>query len=58
MYVYPEHGNAGEPGAIAGVSACWRVEEGLEGARLPFSWLGVACPSIYEGSINGLRLAS
>ena len=26
--VYPEHGTAGEPGAIAGVSGCWRVEGG------------------------------
>ena len=23
--VYPERGTAGEPGAVAGVSGCWRV---------------------------------
>ena len=26
--VYPEHGTAGEPGAVAGVSGYWRVEGG------------------------------
>ena len=35
--VYPEHGTAGERGAIAGVGGRWRVEGGLEGARSPFS---------------------
>ena len=56
--VYSEHGTAGELGAVAGVSGCWRVERGLQGARSPFSWLGVACASRHEGSMNGLCLAS
>ena len=56
--VYSEHGAAGEPGAVAGVSRCRRVEEGLHGARLPFSCLGVACASRHEGNMNGLCLAS
>ena len=41
-YVYSEHDTAGEPGAVAGVSGCWRVEGGLQGAQSQFSWLGVA----------------
>ena len=56
--VYSEHGTAGEPGAVAGVSGCWRVEGGLQGARLAFSWLRVACASRHEGCMNGLCLAS
>ena len=56
--MHPERGTAGEPGAIAGVSGHWRVEVGLEGARSPFSWLGVACASRHERSMNGLCLAS
>ena len=44
----------GEPGAVTGVRWCWRVEEGLNGARSMFQWLGVACPSKLEGSMNGL----
>ena len=56
--VYPEHGTVGEPGAIAGVRGRWRVTGGPEGARSPFSWLGVACRSRHEGSMNGLCLAS
>ena len=28
--VYPEYGTAGEPGAVAGVSGCWRVEGGCK----------------------------
>ena len=31
-YVYPEHGNASERGAIAGVGGRCRVEGGLEGS--------------------------
>ena len=56
--VYSEYCTAGEPGAVAGVSGCWRVEGGLQGARLPFWWLGVACASRHEGSMYGLCLAS
>ena len=56
--VYPEDGPAGEPGAIAGVSGRWRVEGGLDEARSPFWWLGVACPSRHEGSIKRFCLAS
>ena len=56
--VYSMHGTAGEPGAVAGVSGCWRVEGGLDEARSPFSCLGVACPTRHEGSMNGLCLAS
>ena len=56
--VYSEYGTAGEPGAVAGVSGCWRVEGGLQGARSPLSYLGVACASRHEGCMNGLCLAS
>ena len=56
--MYPEHGTAGEPGAVAGVSGCWRAEGGLDGGRPPFSWLGVACALGYEESMHGLCLAS
>ena len=56
--VYPEHGTAGEPGAVAGVGGRWRVEGGLKGARSPISWLGVAYPSRHEGRMNGICLAS
>ena len=31
--VSSEHGAAGEPGAATGVSGCWRVKGGLQGAR-------------------------
>ena len=54
--VYPKHGTAGEPGAIAGGRGRWPVDGGSEGARSPF-WCGVACPSRREGSMNGLCLA-
>ena len=57
-YVYSEHGTAGEPGAVAGVSGCWRVEGGVQGARSPFSWLGVARASRPEGIMEGLCLGS
>ena len=56
--VYPEHGTTGERSAIADVGGRWRVEGGLEGARPPFSWSGVACPSRHEGGMDGLCLAS
>ena len=56
--VYSEHGTAGERGAVAGVSGCWRAEGGLNGARSPFSWLGVTCLSRHKGSMNRLCLAS
>ena len=56
---YPEHGTAtGEPGAVAGVRGRWWVERGLEGARSPFLWLGVAFSSRNDGSMNGFSLAS
>ena len=55
--VYPEHGNAGEHGAIAGVSGRLRVEGGLEGARSSFKWLGVASIDTRE-NLSGLCLAS
>ena len=55
-WVYPEHDTAGKPGAVAGVSGGWRVEEELDGARSPFSWLGVACPLRHKRSMNRLRL--
>ena len=55
--MYWEHGTAGEPGAIAGVSGCWRVEGGVKGVRSPFWCLGVACASKHEGCMNGLCLA-
>ena len=48
----------GEPGAVAGVSGCRRVEGGLQGARSPFSCLGVGCASRHEGSMDGFCLAS
>ena len=51
--VYIGHGTAGKLSPVAGVSGCWRVERGLQGARTPFSWLGVACATRHEGSING-----
>ena len=57
-YVYSEHGTVGERGTTTGVSGCWRVEGGLQGARSPFSWLGVPCASRHEGSTNGFCLAS
>ena len=57
-YVYSEHCTAGEPGTVAGVSGWWRVKGGLQGARSPLWWLGVACASRHEGSMNGLCLAS
>ena len=50
--MYSEHGTAGEPGAVAGVGGRWRVERGLQGVRSPFSWLGVACGSRHEESMN------
>ena len=31
--VYSEHGTAGEPGAVAGVSGCGRIQGGSGGAR-------------------------
>ena len=34
------------------------IEEGLKGARSPFSCLGIACDSRYEGSMKRLGLAS
>ena len=55
--LYSEHDTAGEPDTFAGVSGCWRVEGALQGARSPFSWLGVACASRNEGCMNGLSLA-
>ena len=58
MYVYSEHGTAGEPGAVAEDSGCWGVGRGLQGARSTFSWLGVGCASRHEGSKNGLCLPS
>ena len=51
-----QHGSAGEPGAIAGMGGRWPVEGGSEGARSPFSWLGVACPPRHEGSMKALCL--
>ena len=58
--VYFEHGTAGEPGAVAGVSGCLKVDGGLQGARPSSSWLGVACASGHEGKIgwalSGLHL--
>ena len=57
MCVDPKHGTGGERGAIAGVSGPWRAEVGSEGARLPFSSLGVACAWRHEGNMNGLCLA-
>ena len=56
--MYSDHGTAGERGTVAGVSGWWRVEGGLQGARSPFSWLGVVCASRHEGSMNGPCLAS
>ena len=56
--VYSEHGTAGEPGAVAGVSQFWPVEGGLRGAQSPLSCLGVACASRHEGWRNGLCLAT
>ena len=58
MCVYLEHCTAGEPGAVAGISGCWRVEGRLQGAWSPFSCLGFACASRHEGSMNGFCLAS
>ena len=56
--VYSEHGTAGDPGAVAGVNRCWRMEGGLQGARSPFPSLGIACAPRHERSTNGLCLAS
>ena len=56
--VYSEHGTAGEPGTVAGVGGCRRIERGLQGMRSLFSWVGVACASRHDGSLNGLCLAS
>ena len=56
--VFSEHGTAGEPNAVAGVSECWRARGRLQGARSPLSCLGVACVSRHEGCMNGLCLAS
>ena len=56
--MYSENGTAGERGTVEGVSGWWRVEVGLQGARSPFSWLGVASASRPEGSMNGLCVAS
>ena len=57
-WVYSEHCTAGKPVAVAGVSGFWRVEKRLDGARSPFSCLGVACVSKHEGSMSGICLAS
>ena len=55
--VSPEHGNANERGAIAGVSGRWLVEGGLERGSSLFWWISVAYPPRHEGSMNGLCLA-
>ena len=54
--MYSEHGTAGEPGAVVGVSGCWRVEGGLKGARSSFSWLGVACAFSMIWAVSDLHL--
>ena len=46
--VSSEHLTVSEPGAVAGISGCWRVKGGLQGARLPLSCLGIACASRHE----------
>ena len=56
--MYSDHGTVGEPSAVAGVSGCWRVEGGLQGAQSPLSCLGVAYASRHKGCMNGLCLAS
>ena len=38
---------------VAGVTGWWRVEGGLQGARSPFWWLGVACASRHDRCMNG-----
>ena len=53
-----EPGTEGEPGAVVGVSGCWRVEGGVQGARSPHPCLGVACASRHEGCMNGLNRAT
>ena len=65
--MYPEHGNAGERGgdagerdAIAGVSGCWRVEGGMEGALSPFfvtrRRVSIGARGKHEWALSGLLM--
>ena len=58
--VYSELGTAGEPGAVAGVSGCWRVEGGVaRNAVAVFVVRRRACLEIrgkHEWALSGLHL--
>ena len=59
-FVYSEHGTAGEPGAVAGVSGCWRVEGGVASSAVavfvPRRRVSLETRGVHKWALSGLYL--